>query len=92
MTRGLPTVQYIAEQLHLSPKYLSSLLHVLRGQNTQQYIHEKLIKKAKEKHSATDLSISEIAYALGFEHLQSLSKLFEARTRQTPLDFRASFN
>ncbi len=89
---GLPTVQHIADQLNLSPKYLSNLLRVLTGQNTQQHIHEKLIEKAKEKLSTTDLSVSEIAYALGFEHLQSFSKLFKTKTNQSPLAFRASFN
>ena len=92
MNRGLPTVRYVAEELNLSPKYLSSLLRVLTGQNTQQHIHEKLIEKAKEKLSTTSLSVSEIAYELGFEHLPSFSKLFKARTNQSPLAFRASFN
>ncbi len=92
INQGLPSVQYIAEQLHLSPKYLSSLLKVLTGQNTQQYIHEKLIEKAKEKLSTTNLSVSEIAYELGFEHLQSFSKLFKAKTNQSPFEFRQSFN
>lgn len=90
--KGLPTVQYIAEQLHLSPKYLSSLSRALTGQNTQQHIHEKLIEKAKEKLSTTDLSVSEIAYALGFEHLQSFSKLFKIKTGLSPIVFRQSFN
>ena len=92
MSSGLPSVQYIAEQVYLSPKYLSSLLRVLTGQNTQQYIHAKLIEKAKEKLSTTDLTVSEIAYELGFEHLQSFSKLFKAKTNLSPLKFRESFN
>ena len=89
---GLPTVGFIAGQLNVSPGYLSGLLRALTGLNTQQHIHEKLIEKAKEKLSTTDLSISEIAYALGFEHLQSFSKLFKTKTNQSPLAFRASFN
>ena len=92
ITRGLPSVQYIAEQLHLSPKYLSSLLKNLTGHNTQQYLHEKLIEKAKEKLSTTNLTVSEIAYELGFEHLQSFSKLFKAKTKVSPMEFRQSFN
>lgn len=36
--------------------------------------------------------VSEIAYELGFEHSQSFNKLFKAKTNQTPLEFRASFN
>jgi len=90
--RGLPTVRYVAEQLNVSPKYLSSLLRVLTGQNTQQHIHDKLIEKAKEKLSTTNLSVSEIAYELGFEHLQSFSKLFKTKTKLSPIEFRQSFN
>ncbi|WPR73387.1 helix-turn-helix transcriptional regulator [Algoriphagus sp. NG3] len=89
---GLLTVQYIAKQMNLSPNYLSDLLRVHTGQNTQQHIHEKLIEKAKEKLSTTDLSISEIAYTLGFEHSQSFSTLFKKKTMMSPLEFRQSFN
>ncbi len=73
-------------------RYLSNLLRVLTGQNTQQHIHDKLIEKAKEKLSATNLTVSEIAYELGFEHLQSFSKLFKTKTKFSPLAFRQSFN
>lgn len=90
--QGIPTVQFLSEQLYLSPGYLSDLLRSLIGQNTQQYIHLKLIEKAKEKLSMTDLSVSEIAYELGFEHSQSFSKLFKNKTNQSPLKFRDSFN
>ncbi len=92
LNKGLPTVQYISESLNLSPNYLRSLLKVLTGQSTQQHIHEKLIQKAKEKLSTTNLSVSEIAYELGFEHSQSFSKLFKTKTNLSPLEFRASFN
>lgn len=89
--KGLPTVHYVADCLHLSPKYLSNLLRVLTGQNTQQHIHAWLIAKAKEKLSTTTLTVSEIAYELGFEHLPSFSKLFKSKTNLSPLEFRASF-
>jgi len=92
ISKGLPKVQFIAEQLHVSSSYLASLLRALTGQNTQQHIHEKLISKAKEKLSTTELSISEIAFELGFEHSQSFSKLFKSKTNISPLDFRRSFN
>lgn len=90
--KGLPTVQYISEQLNVSPTYLRSLLKTLTGLNTQQHIHEKLIEKAKEKLSTTDLTVSEIAYELGFEHMQSFSKLFKTKTNLSPLAFRQSFS
>jgi AraC-like DNA-binding protein len=92
ISKGLPSVQQIAGELNTSPNYLTGMLKVLTGQNTQQHIHGKLIEKAKEKLSTTDLTISEIAYLLGFEHPQSFSKLFKAKTHLTPLAFRESFN
>lgn len=77
--KGLPTVQMVADELHVSPKYLSTMLTLLTGQSTRQHIHEKLIEKAKVKLSTTNLSVSEVAYELGFEHPQSFSKLFKQR-------------
>jgi AraC-like DNA-binding protein len=68
------------------------LLKQLTGQTTQQHIQNKLIEKAKEKLSTTDLSVSEIAYQLGFEHSQSFNKLFKTKTNLSPLEFRRSFN
>lgn len=92
LNTGLPTVEYLADKLSLSPRYLSDMLRSLTGQNAQQHIHEKLIEKAKEKLSTTGLSVSEIAYELGFEHPQSFSKLFKIKTNVSPLEFRHSFN
>lgn len=92
LQKGLPSVTYLAQQLHVSPDYLSSLLKTLTGLTTQQHIHEKLIDKAKQQLSTTGLSVSEIAYQLGFEHSQSFSKLFKSKTNQSPLAFRKTFN
>ncbi len=90
--KGLPTVGYLGEALNVSPKYLSSLLRILTGQSAQQHIHDKLIEKAKEQLSLTNLSIGEIAYTLGFEHPQSFSKFCKSKTNISPLEFRQSFN
>ncbi len=90
--KGLPTVQYVADALHVSPNYLSGLLKALTGQSTQQHIHNRLIEKAKEQLSTTSLTVSEIAFGLGFEHPQSFSKLFKTKTNVSPLAFRQSFN
>lgn len=90
--KGLPSVQFIADQLHLSPNYLSNLLKQLTGKSTQEHIHEKLIEKAKEKLSTTSLTVNEIAYELGFERPESFSRLFKNKTKLSPLKFRASFN
>lgn len=90
--KGLPTVQFIASQINLSPKYLSDCLKQLTGQTAQQHIHDKLIENAKDILTNTKLSISEIAYQLGFEYPQSFSKFFKSKTSKTPLEYRQSFN
>ncbi len=92
LEQGLPTVQYLAENLNLSPSYLSDMLRSLTGENAQQHIHHKLIEKAKELLSTTDLTVAEVAYKLGFEHPQSFSKLFKTKAKLSPLAFRQSFN
>ena len=90
--QGIPSVTDIANQLNLTPNYLSALLKHLTGQSTQHYIHDKLIETAKEKLSTTTLSVSQIAYDLGFDYPQSFSKLFKSKTNQSPLAFRKSLN
>ena len=89
---GLPTVEFLANQLNLSPHYLSDLLRSLTGQSAQQHIQERLIEKAKEYLSVTSLSVAEIAYQLGFERPQSFNKLFKRKTSISPLTFRQTFN
>src|SRR5690606_23397763 len=92
LPNGLPTVEYLASQLNISPRYLSDMLRSLTGQNAQQHIHEKLIEKAKEFLTSTNLSVSEIAYQLGFEQPQSFNRLFKKKTNFTPIEFKQSFN
>ncbi|RDC62752.1 helix-turn-helix domain-containing protein [Adhaeribacter pallidiroseus] len=89
---GLPTVQYISEQLNVSPNYLSDVLRTQTGQSTQLHIQNKVLEKAKEILTTTSLSVSEIAYQLGFEYPQSFNKLFKTKMKVSPLVFRNSFN
>ncbi|MBC7866557.1 MAG: helix-turn-helix domain-containing protein [Gloeobacteraceae cyanobacterium ES-bin-316] len=89
---GIPTVQYISGKLNISPNYLSDMLKSTTGQTTQQHIHQHLINKAKEILATTNLSVSEIAYQLGFEYPQSFNKLFKNKTNMSPLQYRESFN
>lgn len=90
--KGIPTVQFVASELNLSPNYLSDMLRVHTGQTTQQHIQNRVIEMAKELLSTTSMSVSEIAYHLGFEHSQSFHRLFKSRTSISPLEFRQSFN
>jgi len=92
LRKGLPNVQYVSSQLNLSPRYLSDMLRSLTGLNTQQYIQDKIIERSKSLLSSTPLSISEIAYQLGFGHPQSFSKFFKIKTNLSPLAFRQPFS
>jgi AraC family transcriptional regulator, transcriptional activator of pobA len=89
---GLPTVQYLADQLNYTPNYLSDMLRSLTGLSAQQHIHEQLIERSKELLATTTLGISEVAYRLGFEHPQSFSRLFKTKTKLSPAQFRSSLN
>ncbi|MFZ4861141.1 helix-turn-helix domain-containing protein [Sphingobacterium sp. Mn56C] len=92
LENGLPTVEYIASKLRVTPHYLSDMLRSLTGQSAQTHIHEKTLEKAKEYLLATELSVAEIAYLLGFEYPQSFHKLFKRKTQMSPLAFRSNFN
>ncbi len=89
--KGLPTAAFMAQELNISTKYLADSLKQLTGQTTQQLIQQKIIDVAKDILSSTELSVSEIAYKLGFEYPQSFSKLFKNKTSQTPKEYRNSF-
>ncbi|MDJ1491909.1 helix-turn-helix transcriptional regulator [Cytophagaceae bacterium DM2B3-1] len=87
--KGLPTVKYLADQVNLSPGYLSDLLKKETGKNTQDHIHFYLIEEAKNSLLSTNKSVGEIAYALGFDYPQYFNKLFKQKTGKTPIEFRS---
>ena len=86
--KGLPTVKYLAEQVHLSASYLGDLLKKETGKSAQDHIHFHLIEEAKNILIGTDKSVGEVAYALGFEYPQYFNKLFKQKTGKTPVEFR----
>ena len=85
---GLPTVTYFAEELHLSPNYLSDLLKKESGKTTLELIHLKIIELAKDKVLDINKSINEIAYELGFKYPQHFTRLFKQKVGVSPLEFR----
>ena len=87
-TRGLPSVKYCGEQLHMSPNYLSDLLKKETGKSTKDHIYTFVVNRAKNKLLGTTASISEIAYDLGFEYPQHFSKLFKRQTGTSPAKYR----
>jgi AraC family transcriptional activator of pobA len=86
---GLPGVKTFADQLHLSPNYLSDLLEKFTGKTTQEHIHLQLIDKAKSLLWSTGKSVSEIAYLLGFENPPHFTRLFKQKTGYSPSEFRS---
>jgi len=86
--QGLPTVKYLAEQVRLSPSYLSDLLKKETGKNAQEHIHFYLIEEAKNLLLNSEKNVNEIAYNLGFEYPQYFNTLFKKKTGRTPKEFR----
>ncbi|MCG8332705.1 MAG: helix-turn-helix transcriptional regulator [Chitinophagales bacterium] len=85
---GLPSVKYCAEQVNLSPNYLSDLLKKETGKNTKEHINYYLLEKAKALLLSSELNINEIAYDLGFEYSKSFGKLFKKKVGITPKEYR----
>lgn len=90
--KGLPSVNYMASQLNLSPRYLSDLLKQETGKTAIDLIHLFLISAAKNLLTAGEQSVSEIAYALGFENPPYFSKLFKKEVGVSPNEFRFKLN
>lgn len=86
--KGVPTVKYLANQVNLSANYLSDLLKTETGKTAKEHIDLCLIEKAKTILLSQSLSISQVAYDLGFEYPQHFSKLFKNRTGMSPSEFR----
>lgn len=85
---GFPSIKYFAEQLHLSPNYLSDLLKKETGKNGTEHIQLHIIERAKDRLLSSTASVSEIAYDLGFEYPQYFSKIFKKNTGMTPAEYR----
>jgi AraC-like DNA-binding protein len=85
---GLPSVVVCAKAMGYSADYLSDLLRKETGKNTREHIHHVLIERAKDRLLASDDSVSEIAFSLGFETPQHFSKLFKSKTGISPGAYR----
>ena len=92
INKGIPSASYFADRLHISTNYLSDLLKAITGKTTKDHIHFRIVEMAKEKLLATDMSVSQIAYSLGFEYPQYFNRLFKEKTGLTPKEFRLDDN
>lgn len=89
---GLPSVNYFAQELHLSTNYFGDLIRKETGKSAQEYIQAKLIDSAKLKLFDPEKTVSEIAYELGFKYPQHFTRLFKQRVGSTPNEYRSSNN
>ena len=85
---GQPTIQYLAENCHLSPSYLSDLLAKETGRPAKDHINDFLIEKAKNLLLSSSDSVSGIAYTLGFNYPHYFGRLFKQKTGKTPQEYR----
>lgn len=85
---GLPSVQYFADQLHISSNYFGDLIKKETGKSAQEYIQIKLINVAKDRVFDTSKTLNEIAYELGFKYPQHFSRVFKNRVGCSPNEYR----
>lgn len=91
LSLGLPTVQYCADKLHMSPNYFGDLIKKTTGDSASHYIRQYIIRQAKNE-LASGIGISQVAYGLGFEYPQHLSRMFKKQTGMTPSAYCASIH
>lgn len=84
----IPTVQYLADKLNLSPNYLGDIIKHHTERTAIETIHDQIIEKAKELLREDHSNMSQIAYELGFEYPNNFSKFFKNHTKLTPSEFR----
>ncbi|UBM60826.1 helix-turn-helix domain-containing protein [Marinilongibacter aquaticus] len=84
----LPSVTYFAEKANLSTNYFGDLIKHFTGTSPIDHIHEGIIQSAKNKLRRTNLSVSEIAYSLGFGYPTYFTRFFRRKTGISPKVFR----
>ena len=90
--KGLPSVAYFADCLHLSANYFGDLIKKETGKSAQEYVQNKVIEVAKERIFDHKKSVSEVAYELGFKYPQHFTRLFKQKVGQSPNEYRNSAN
>ena len=85
---GLPSVKYFADKVFLSPNYFGDMIRKQTGKTVSEYIQDKMIELAKEQLLSSDKTTSQIAYEIGFQYPQHLSRMFKRIVGMTPNKFR----
>lgn len=82
------TIQFYADQLHISTTYLSRIVKDLTGHTVCFHVSELLCADARKLLECTDMDIKEIADYLGFSDQSVFGKFFIRKTGLSPLKFR----
>lgn len=85
---GVPSVQYFADKICLSPNYFGDLVKKETGKTAKEYIQLKMLDMAKETLLDQKKSISQVAYALGFQYPQHFVRFFKKYAGITPSEYR----
>lgn len=88
MQEGLPSVKYFADKICLSPNYFGDMIKKETGKTPQEHIQSKILELSKESIMETNQTVSQIAYALGFQYPQHFSRLFKKHVGCTPGEYR----
>ena len=83
---GLPTVQYCADRLCLSPNYFGDVVKRTTGDTASNRIRRFVIRLAKNGLSAGE-SVAQVADRLGFEYPQHFSRMFRRQEGITPSEY-----
>lgn len=85
------TVEFLAEQIHLSPDYLSKYFKKHTGKTISQFISETRIEKAKILLKQTDKSITEIGFSCGYSSPANFRKYFTKLAGLSPREYRKKY-
>lgn len=88
---GIPTVQYCADKLCMSSNYFGDLIKKTTGETASNYIRQYIIRQAKNE-LVTGAPIAQVAYELGFEYPQHLSRMFKKQVGLTPSEYCGSLS
>ncbi len=87
-THGIPTVQYFADKVFLSPNYFGDLVKRETGKSAKEYIQLKMLQMAKENLMNPDQTITQVAQMLGFQYPQHFVRFFKKYEGVTPGEYR----
>lgn len=83
-------LEFYADKLCISPKYLSHVVSKVTGRKCLSWIEDFTINKARQLLKSTDLSISQISYELNFAAPTDFCRYFRSRTGISPKQYRLS--